>query len=226
MTKKHRKRKSSEIALSAYPRNRMTSQAIVWIVDNSWWILGLVILLLVIFEAYDFSHPQNKSNYIFEAVFFVTLLGIIVLLLISLAREFATRGASSGCWMPSMDLACNYREFRNGMGWWSRLPASRPVWRLLYRPVFLYPTLLPTSSSWRPNGASWANMNRTYAPRQACQDCIGNGNSADPVFRQCYPTRPPERQAINRKNTAFPLKMTQTFGDSAIYPGGGKVPDG
>ena len=86
MKQRHRQNKREEINVGTYPQNKMTSLASRWIVKGYWWVTGLLVVFLVAYETYDFSHQQNHVINIIESIVFMTLILIIWSLLFSLAQ--------------------------------------------------------------------------------------------------------------------------------------------
>ncbi len=211
MTTKQRNRKSSDITLSSYPRNRMTSRAIVWIVGNSWWILGLLILLLVSFEAYDFTHPHSKSLYIVESVIYVILVGIIVLLLISLGRGIRNQVRI----IRVLDAKHALSLELSGIQGWDELveqiakfPGSlAPAVQACFFISNAITNQFELAAQWSIMGKYESNL----CSEAACQDCIEAGRTADLTFKQCLPDPLAGGPSDQPKKYCLPIKDKESL---------------
>jgi signal transduction histidine kinase len=74
------------IRLSTFPETYKVPKIIVWMIARQWWAIILATVLLVSFEAYDFSHNQDLLIYFIETIIFLILLWVIGLLLSSLSK--------------------------------------------------------------------------------------------------------------------------------------------
>jgi len=211
MTTKQRNRKRSDITLSSYPRNRMTSRAIVWIVGNSWWILGLLILLLVSFEAYDFTHPHSKSIYIVESVIYVTLVGIIVLLLISLGRGIRNQVRI----IRVLDAKHAFSLELSGIQDWdglvdqiARFPGSlAPAVQACFFVSNSITNQFDLAAQWSIMGKYESNL----CSEAACQDCMEAGRAADLTFKQCLPDPLAGWPSYQPKKYCLPIKDKESL---------------
>jgi signal transduction histidine kinase len=185
MTKKQRENNNTEIDLSSHLRVGTTRRVIVWLVDNSVWILGLMILLLISFEAYDFTHPQNKSVYFIEFIFFVSLLGIIGLLLNSLAQGIRDQKRN----IRVLDAKHKLSLELSGCQDWDglvdhivRFPASL---------ASVHQTSLFVSNNITSQfvlAAQWSRAgedSKNVFLEEPCQDCTKKEGSPALTFRQC-----------------------------------------
>ena len=185
MKQRHRQNKRKEINVGTDPQNKMTSLASRWIVKGYWWVTGLLVVFLVAYETYDFSHQQNHVINIIESIVFLTLILIIWSLLFSLAQGIRNQKRIIRILDAKHKLSMEfsgYYDWDELVDQIARFPASlAPVSQAC---LFISNEIsreFALAAQWTGDVESPAQE----CSEEACQECMGNGTDKEPAFRKC-----------------------------------------
>jgi signal transduction histidine kinase len=185
MTKTHQTSERDEINLPSYPRNGTASRIIVWIADRYGWVIGLLIMMLISFEAYDFSHPQNHWIHIVETIIYLTLPLFIGLLLVSFSQGVRNQNRIIKIMDAKHKLSLELSGYQD--------------WDVLVSQIARLPGTLASASQaclFVSNvitnqfelTAQWSNLgeeSKGFCSEEACQECIRDYSGIGLTFRQC-----------------------------------------
>jgi signal transduction histidine kinase len=172
-------------SLFTYPRNSILYKVYLWIAGRHWWILGLVAIILVSMETFDYVRHQGDVIHIFELGMYLALLfvvGVLIDMLITEVRiQNQTREILDYKHKLSLEFA-GYHDWEGLVNHIVRFPGQvAPV-----RRVCLFVSD-PISGQFIPS-AQWSSEEAgtvDFCLIEECQDCLSTEVKEDVTFFLC-----------------------------------------
>lgn len=209
MRQRHRQGTREEISVGPYPQNKMTSIASRWIVKGYWWVTGLLVIIVIVYEIYDFTHQQNHVVNIIESIIFLGLLLIIWSLLFGLAQGIRNQRRIirilDAKHKLSLELS-GYADWEVLLNQIAKFPGS-------LAPVRQACVFVSNEISREFNlAAQWNNdVNETAqdCSEEACQECLRGWGEGEQTFRMCDSGSPSGKESGEALKYCLPIKDEQ-----------------
>ena len=198
--------RNTEVTLSTISRNGKPSRIINWVAEQHWWVIGLVSILLLSFETYDFTRTHYDFIHIIEFAIYMSLLLVVGFLVDLLMREIHIQSQTKKILDIKHKLSLEfsgYHDWNVLVDHIARFPSTiAPVGQACLIEPGTVPGQFTSVAQWN---CEEEDIQDLYSTEQ-CQKCITNELASEVNFCQCESESTDARSSSRTPKFCLPIR--------------------